>query len=73
MPYNNIIFHLIFIKPFYKINKLIEIKTLKLKYNNKDIYKDIIVINIINNAVFTPPLKRNKGRLYKNLNITFFL
>jgi hypothetical protein len=73
MPYSNITFYLISIKLFYKTDKLIKAKTPKPKYSSKDIYKDAIIVNTTNNAIPAPPLKRGKGRLYKNPNVTLFL
>jgi hypothetical protein len=73
MLYSNTIFRLMFIKPFYKIDKLIKAKTPKPKYSSKDIYKDIIIINTTNNAIPAPSLKHGKGRPRKNPNITLFL
>jgi hypothetical protein len=73
IPYSNIIFYLISIKLFYKTDKLIKAKTPKPKYSSEDVYKDIIIINTINNTIPALSLKRDKGRLYKNPNITLFL
>jgi hypothetical protein len=73
MPYGNTTFYLISVKPFYKIDELIEVKSPKPEYNSKDVYEDIIVVDTTNNAILTPPLKHSKGRPYKNLNITLFL
>jgi hypothetical protein len=66
-------FYLTFIKLFYKTDELIKAKSLELERNSEDIYKDIIVINIINNTIPAPFLKCSRGRLYKNPNITLFL
>jgi hypothetical protein len=71
--YSNTTFHLTSIKPFYEIDELIETKSLKLERNGEDVHEDIIVIDTINNTILAPPLKRDKGRLCKNLDITLFL
>jgi hypothetical protein len=61
------------IKLFYKIDELIETKSLELERNGEDIHEDTIVIDTTNNAIPAPPLKRDKGRLRKNPNVTLFL
>jgi hypothetical protein len=69
----NTTFRLTFVKPFYEIDELIEVKSLEPERNNEDVHEDIIVINIIDNVILAPPLKRGRGRLCKNLDITLFL
>jgi hypothetical protein len=68
--YGNITFHLTLIKPFYMLNKSI-IKTDLLELpnqNNQDLKsKDSIIINT------SLTVKRDKGYLYKYINITLFL
>jgi hypothetical protein len=73
MPHSNTTFYSTSIKPFYEIDELIEAKSLEPEHNSEDIHEDTIIINTINNTILTPPLKCNKGRLYKNLNVTLFL
>jgi hypothetical protein len=62
-----------FVKPFYEMDELIEVKSLELECNNEDIHEDIIIINTINNAILAPLIKCNRGKPCKNLNVTLFL
>jgi hypothetical protein len=73
MPRDNTTFRLTSVKPFYKTDKLIKAKTPEPKRSGEDVYKDVIIVNITNNAIPTPPLKHGRGRPRKNPDVTLFL
>ncbi len=70
LPYNNMIFRLMSVKPFNILDIKTKVNPLELEYNNQGTKgKDIIIINTLP----TIPLKYNRGYPYKYTNITIFL